>query len=77
MTEVEWMEIFGDNLVDILNDANMSQRELADATGVAESTISNYINKRTLPKITALINISEELDISIDELVYFGDRIKF
>ena len=77
MTEVEWMEIFGDNLVDILNDANMSQRELADATGVAESTISNYINKRTLPKITVLINISEELDISIDELVYFGDRIKF
>lgn len=76
MTELEWMDIFGDNLVDLLKDANMSQRELADASGLSEATISGYIHKRKLPRITAIINIAEALDISIDDLVFFGDRIE-
>ena len=76
MSEVEWLNIFGSNLVDMLNDARMTQRELAEETGLSESTISKYIKKQQLPGIKAIINISEALDCSIDDLVYFGDRIE-
>lgn len=75
MSEVEWMNIFGDNLVDLLKRVNMTQRELADAAGLSESAISNYIHKIRMPNVRALINISEALDCSLDDLMYFGDRI--
>lgn len=75
MSELEWMDIFADNLVDILKYANMTQRELADVSGLAESTISQYISKKRLPSIPSIINISYALDIDINELIDFGERI--
>lgn len=75
MTELEWLDIFGDNLAEMLQDANMSQRDLADEAGLAESTISYYIHKEKIPGLKAIINIAYALDCSIDELIDFGDRI--
>ena len=75
MNELEWLDIFGDNLVSLLRDARMSQRELADATGLTEATISYYINKKKLPGLKAIINIAYALDISVDELIDFGEMI--
>ena len=68
MSEIEWMDIFGDNLRDILKDYNMSQLELADAAGIAEGSISNYINKRSIP---SLRNAIKELDKKVAEAVKF------
>lgn len=76
MSEVEWMDIFGDNLVDLLKEARMTQHELAEAAGLTDAAISNYINKRRMPNVKALINISEALDVSLDELMFFGDTIE-
>lgn len=75
MTELEWLDIFSDNLTCLLRDANMTQRELADAAGVAESSISKYIHKEQLPTLRSIINISYALDIDISELIDFGERI--
>lgn len=75
MTEQEWLDIFGDNLRDILIETGYSQRDLAETTGLSEATISAYIHKRKIPGIRALINISYELGISLDELMDFDDRI--
>lgn len=76
MNELEWLDIFGDNLVSLLRDAQMSQRELADATGLTEATISYYINKRKMPGLKAIINIAYAFDISVDELIDFGEMIE-
>ena len=75
MTEQEWIDIFGDNLRDILKEYGYTQRDLADAIGVTESTISRYINKQRMPTVPILINMSLELGIELDEFVIFGDRI--
>ena len=75
MSELEWMDIFGDNLRDALKDARMSQRELAEATGLHETTISRYIHKTLFPSLQAVINIAYALDMSLDELVDFGEPI--
>lgn len=75
MSELEWIEIFGDNLVGLLEDARMTQRDLADETGLAESTISRYINKQSAPSIFAVINIAYALDCDFNDLIDFGSKI--
>lgn len=75
MTEKEWLDIFAHNLVDMLKDARMTQRELADETGLSEGTISAYINGRKIPGIRAIVNIGYALDCDLNDLIDFGDRI--
>ena len=62
MSEQEWLDIFADNLLDMLNEANMTQRDLADETGLSEAAISQYIHKRKIPGVRAIINISYALN---------------
>lgn len=75
MSEVEWIEIFGQNLDEMLVEANMTQRELADDTGLTEATISRYIHGRRMPTVRALVNIAYSLNCSFDELMDFGDTL--
>lgn len=75
MSEVEWMDIFGDNLRDILKEQNMSRRELAQVLDLSEATISNYINKKQMPTMEVVVNMAYELSMSIDELIDFGDTV--
>lgn len=75
MTETEWLDIFGDNLVNLLNEANMSQQELAEAADLSKASISNYINAKKIPSLKAIINISKVLDIDVSELIDFDEMI--
>lgn len=75
MSELEWMNIFASNLLEMMDNARMTQRDLAEEAGLSESTISQYINKRKIPSLRAIINLSYALDCSVDELIEFGDRI--
>lgn len=75
MSELEWLDIFGDNLVSLLQETRMSQRELADAADLSESTISSYIHKRKIPSLKAVVNIAYAFSITVDELIDFGDMI--
>lgn len=76
MTKKEWLETFSDNLVELLEDRKMTQYELALDTGISTGSISAYINKQSFPGPAALINIAYSLDVSLDELMDFGDRIE-
>lgn len=75
MSEVEWLKKFGKTLSDMLKDARMTQRELADATGLSESAISNYVNGKQIPTVRAIINICYELGCNTDDLIDFGERV--
>ena len=76
MTETEWMDIFGDNLNSIMQERGYTQGDLADETGLDQTTISRYINKRCMPTMRAVVNLAYTLDCDISELVDFGDRIE-
>lgn len=75
MTELDWLDAFGDNLAEMLFERGMTQQELANRTGLAKSTISDYIHKVKLPGIRAIVNIAYALDMDVNELVDFGDTI--
>lgn len=75
MSEVEWMRIFGGNLKEIMDEQGYTQKDLAEATGLSEGSISNYVNARTMPTVRAIINLSFELGIGFEDFINFGDRI--
>lgn len=75
MTEQAWLNIFGDNLRDILKEYGYTQKQFADATNIPEYLISLYINKKRMPTIKNLVNMSLELGIDMDEFTVFDDRI--
>lgn len=76
ISEREWLDIFANNLIEMLREEEMTQKELADAIGVTEATISSYINKKRMPGVKALVNISHVLCCSMDDLMYFGYKIE-
>ena len=76
MSQQEWLNIFGDNLVSILEEEQISQKELSRLTGLSESTISRYINKLQMPAVRAIINISYALDWSFEDMLNYGDIIE-
>ena len=76
MTELDWLDAFGDNLVYMMKSSNVTQRELSYFTGLSESAISSYINKRKIPGIKAIVNIADALECTVSELIDYGDRIE-
>lgn len=76
MTEVEWTDIFANNLRDILKDRKMSQKELANEIWISEATISRYINKQRMPSIKHILEISYVLNVDVNELIDFGEPIR-
>lgn len=76
MTEVEWIDIFANNLRDILKDRKMSQKELANEIWVSEATISRYINKQRMPSIKHILEISYVLNVDVNELIDFDEPIR-
>ena len=75
MTQSDWRDIFADNLSGILQEQGMAQSELARDTGLSVSRISDYINKKTTPTVFAIINMAYALDVDVNELVDFDERI--
>lgn len=76
MSEMEWISIFGDNLIDIMDEKGYTQEQLANETGLTQSTISKYINKKQMPSIKAVVNLAYALNCTTDELIEFGDAIE-
>lgn len=75
MSEHEWLLYFSDCLYDIMQERNISQRELSDMTGLAEGTISKYINGTNVPKATTIVKLALALECTTDELINFGEMV--
>lgn len=75
MTENELMKEIGKNIEYCIEDARMSQKELAKHINVSESTISMYIKGERMPTVKNIINISYALCCDIEELVGFNDEL--
>ena len=75
MTRDEWRTTFGGNLVDLINEVGISQNQLAKDSSISSSSISGYINKWSAPSVIAIVNMAYALNVSVDELIDFGEGI--
>ena len=76
MSELEWIETFAGNLTEIIKESGYSQREVADMTGIMQSTISKYMNGKMMPSIKNIVNLAYTLNCDVRELCDFGDFIE-
>ena len=75
MSEAEWMREFSINLRRMMWDARMTQRELADLSGLSEACVSRYLSGTRMPTVKAIINLAYVFGCSIDDLIDFGSRV--
>lgn len=66
------MEI-GDRIQNLLDEKNMTQRELADALYLNANTINGYIKNRRYPDIETAARIARFFGISVDYLMGFSN----
>lgn len=76
MTETDWLCEFGENLCEILVREKMTQRELADKTGLSEATISKYVSGSQMPTARAVVNIAYALGYDVGELIDFYEPVR-
>lgn len=76
MKESDFINIFADNLRYSLHYANMTQRDLADAICVDESTISRYLRGQIMPTAKTVVNMAYVLDCNVDELIPCEELIR-
>lgn len=77
MSEYEWMNVFGDNLSDLLKEWGGTQEDLANCIGTSQPVISSYINKERVPSLKNALNMSYEFGLTLDEFIdFFGEMIE-
>ena len=75
MSEVELIDIFSDNLRDLMDERGFSQRALEKESGINHASISRYLKTERMPTVRALINLSIALECDLDDLVPTYDYI--
>ncbi len=63
------MKTISDKIFELLKEKGMSQKEFAEKTGIAESSISDWKKKRTNPVSDKILIICEVLAVSPYELL--------
>ena len=71
MTDLEWMELFAENLKSLMDDRGITQHELAEISGCSDSTISRYLKKRQIPNAPTITRLAYALDCDVAELIDF------
>lgn len=69
------MQTISGRIFELLNARNMSQKEFAQKTGIAESSISDWKRKKTNPSSDKILIICEVLGVTPYELLSGAEHI--
>lgn len=73
--EVKKMKTISNKIFELLKEKGMSQKEFAQRTGIAESSISDWKKKRTNPVSDKILIICEVLDVTPYELLSGAEHV--
>ena len=62
-------EEFRNRLLELMADNAYNQQTLAEVANISQASISNYLNKKTLPDLYAVRQLARAFNCSIDELL--------
>ena len=65
----------GNAITKIRKEKNLSQEAFAELINVSRQTISNWENERSYPDLAVIVDISDKLDISLDQILKEDKRI--
>lgn len=69
ISELEVIDIIGDNLRDLMKEARISQNELAKESGIKQGTISRCLNKQYMPSLKTIMNLCYALNCDYQDLL--------
>ncbi len=64
---------FGDRLLQILNEKEISQRDFAAALNIAPTTLNGYIKNKRQPDFALVKQIAFSLKVSVDYLLDYNN----
>ncbi len=65
---------FGDKLLMVLNEKNISQRDFAAALNIAPTTLNGYIKNKRQPDFALVKQMAFSLNVSIDYLLDYENN---
>lgn len=65
----------GENIKKMIVDRGMTQTQLADALGISNGTLSDWIKGRYYPRHKYLVAMSEVFGVSVDEITRENDTV--
>lgn len=66
----KWKQNFAARLRKMMIKKGMTQMELADASGVSQASIAQYLNTNSVPSVLNFVYIADALECTRDELAY-------
>jgi transcriptional regulator with XRE-family HTH domain len=60
---------FGENLKKFRTDSNLTQRQFSEKLGFSQQVISDWESGKSKPRLDAILQISEKLNVSADILL--------
>lgn len=69
ISEIEFIDIFADNLRDLMIEMDMSQADVARESELDRSTINRILNKKTMPTVKAVMNLCYALNCRYEDLM--------
>lgn len=76
ISEKEYLEIFSDNLRELMESGGWTQQTLSEDAHISQSTLSGYLNGTVMPGLRAVQNICIVLGITLDDLLPYGGIIR-
>ena len=70
----DWQRDFRDELVERMYDCGYTQQTLAAKIGISQQTMSNYLNKDSVPSGYVLSKMADALHCSMDDIGRFSNR---
>lgn len=70
-----WMAKFSANLAGLMEERDISQKNLAMKAHITQAALSRYINMRRIPDSVSVINIARALDCDIEDLIDMGTYV--
>ena len=72
VNKYEWSMEFCRRLKELLEDREMTQRELATRIGVTEVTVSRYVSGERIPKAPTVLEIARAVNCPVEVLIDFN-----
>ena len=69
MTEQDQIRIFMNNLKRLMDEKNVTQKELADAIGVSPQAINFWCTGRNLPRMDKIQNLANYFGVTTPDLI--------
>lgn len=76
MNKESWLEEFGNNLRNVIQEEGITQKQLAKESNIDQADISRYVSGMQMPSAKAIVNLAHALNRDTDELINFDEMIE-